>query len=970
MFKRALNLFFAILIAITAGSVMTYPVYSYYIKTKFNFSLREINLYATFINIGVWVAFGMGIVYDSLGPKISNAITLLLLPGGFLMLYRMIRSSSVSLFWFLLVALIMGQGSALAYTNSLSTSVKSFSKKNSSNVVGLIISNCAIAPSIFTSVKILFFSDSIDDFIVFVVCYGAIIIALCLFWFDVVEGKKRDDLNEKLFHEFKQKFIIYIFSYANFVSLVIFIIISFINHIFGIEIPAFIVFFLVHIVYIVFVILERNGEYDNWLIQRFERTHRNNIVITNNNFDIGGRSVEVMVNNNNVNNNNNKSDNKKEEVINSIYQRKNDKDKDNDDNKGYSESEHIGKIKDKYDFGFSKNKDKNVDNKNKNDHSLNINISKSMLRNSLEKDQNINNIAENNQEANGRISLESNSKINEEKKEEEKKDIIEKEENKDEEEKEENKNEEEEKENDKDKDNNVDINKENNVNNNKEENDENSNLEKSINKINSLQIKEDDNNNIKDNNDNNNEESIDNGAKEKNINDENNTVNDKKDNENSKIEEKTEKIDDTTVNYPKFSINSSNNNKEEAPSVQNNYPKFSISSEKKDEENPYKEKDDKEEEPKFSIANKENEKEEEQIEENNNINNIRDNDLKNNKEKKQENINQDKNQDKIRNNVNIKNNNNKTNINTNKEDFNYIVLNTNTLFNVDKENNNNNKNITTNTNTSFMPINNINNSQSIFSLDDEKEDDNSENYTRCVFLLTLFRRPQIMLLFVVLALTMGCMISNVNNIKYIVASIDHEKSISSTSLDKYPLLYFAFNSLSRVVVGGICNELMGTYETFTILKAITVIGLISQVFGFFMTRFFVYLSISFAGMTHGGLMTFVPLYCRYYFSLKNLGTVLGFLTTGNALGSLIIATLIFPAFYHKYSTVDKYGEEICSTKKCFRASYGINCLFVLFALIISNFIYKEDKGKKIKERREKENIYRNITLSNSNIRDN
>ena len=63
-----------------------------------------------------------------------------------------------------------------------------------------------------------------------------------------------------------------------------------------------------------------------------------------------------------------------------------------------------------------------------------------------------------------------------------------------------------------------------------------------------------------------------------------------------------------------------------------------------------------------------------------------------------------------------------------------------------------------------------------------------------------------------------------------------------------------------------------------------------------------YISISLAGITHGSL-TFAPLYCRYYYCVNDLGTVLGFLTTGNAIGSILIATLIFPHYYHSNSNI-------------------------------------------------------------------
>ena len=914
MSKQTLNLFFGLLLSISSGSTMIYPIYSYYIKTKFNVSLRSINLYATFINIGIWVAFGMGIVYDSLGPRISNIISLILLPGGYLILYKMIQSSSVSLFWFLLIALIIGQGGALAYTNSLSTNVKNFSKKNSSNIVGLIISNCAIAPSIFTSVKTSFSSMSINAYIIFVICYIAVIIVLCIFWFDVIKQKRMNDLENKLFNEYKEKFIIFIFGYSNFISLIIFICILLFNHTFGVEIPAFIVFIIVHILYIVFIIMEINNYFDNWLRNRFNRTHQgknDNLGVYP--FNVGGMSNEVMVNNKNLENNisnTNKDMNKN----------KNKKGKEgNEDNKRYTDRENISKIKNKFDFDYNKNNDK--DNNNKNDYTLDIKVNNNIIRKSLESNQNINNIAENNKDINERISIESKSN-NEEVKDKEDKNMKEEDNN------------EEKKNND-----NTDLSNENNIIS-IDEKKEDLNLKNNNNNTNNQQIKEDDDINDKNNEGLDNEEKKNQSDNENNNNEDNdkNCINE---NDNSKVEEKTEKIDDT-VNYPKFSINSSNNNNEERVNVDNNYPKFSLTSDKT-EENPYKEK---EEKPKFSIINKEEEKKDE------NKNNFEDNKIKNKEEKE---INEkERNKNIFDKSPILPPNKTNSNYPEAKGDFNYLVFNTNTYFN-------NDNNLTNNS------ILQMNNKTSIFELENEKEDDNIENVSRCVFFLTLFRRPQIMLLFIVLALTMGCMISNVNNIKYIVISIDSSKSISSTSLDKYPLLYFAFNSLSRVATGRFCNELMGTDEAFVILISITTIGLVSQILGLFMSKFFIYLSISLAGMTHGGIMTFAPLYCRYYFSIKNLGTVLGFLTTGNAIGSILIATLIFPVFYHKYSVTDKNGEETCTKVTCFWFSYAINCLFVLVAIGLSYFIYVGDKNKKIREIKNNENMNKNLSTSNSNI---
>ena len=353
----------------------------------------------------------------------------------------------------------------------------------------------------------------------------------------------------------------------------------------------------------------------------------------------------------------------------------------------------------------------------------------------------------------------------------------------------------------------------------------------------------------------------------------------------------------------------------------------------------------------------------------NNINEIDNNEVENN------NINN--------NNDNI-NNVNKANGNNNKNDD--LQINNYKIYNNNGKFTNSKKSFIDNSEYKFVIKENLNASQnmnvtnhnlmnSILSPLDinynyhlEENEDEDVNHNKCVVLLSLFRKPQIMKFFFVLVLTMGSMISNVNNIKFIVSSISSNHSLSSTSLDKYPLIYFSFNSIARIIAGASINNLMGTETTFMCLIAITLIGFWSQLLGIFMTKFTMYISISMAGVTHGSLMTFVPLYCRYYYNVNDLGTVLGFLTTGNAIGSIIIATLIFPHFYHKYSEYDKNIGEYCSGKRCFKRSYLINCLFMVVASILSIWIYKDDRKKKVKERLEKENMYKNIAFCSSNPR--
>ena len=1023
MFKRTLYLFFGILVSISSGSVSIYPIYSYYIKNLYGFSLRQINLYGTFINIGCWIAFAMGIIYDYCGPKISNFLGFIFLPICLLILYRIIELySSISLFWLLFLGFIMGQGSALLYTSALTTNIKNFSKKNSSNIVGLIASNCAISPSIFASFKQAFDTMDIPDFLSFVFVYTSIIIILSFCLFDIVKDNKNYEFNEKIFRENKQLFMIGLFSSVNFFAVCLFIITLNINNIFGIQLPAFIIFPVVHLILLVFVIMEKCNQFDGLLEERFNRNHGNfyQNTFTTYNFDtVKDVPIEEKKENdleNNINNINNKDNLNKNN--------KNENDKKND--RIYSENENFGKLRKNPDFDIN-----DKDNINNKENSEDIHVSKNLFideffngnnnngnnngnnnngynngnnnRNS-QANNNINNIGEYNNNDEGRISNNvendeengiNNLNINENLKENNdddnnnedknlnngKESTInnnnnnyesssnlsddENDNNNDNNKKKENKNdksEEENKENENEKsnfdnndnlnnnnktNNDIDDNSENNEKNNKENKENKKIKEENEEEKNEEEKKEEDNEERKE--DKNEEKSGENNEEE---NEEDNEQMNKNKNENEN-ENEQQNNNNNRISYPSFNDgndynNDNNNNNPEINNNNdiNNYPKFSLNSEKNgNEEN----NNDNNNYPKFSITN-ENNNNEDNNEQNNNI--FNNNHINN--------INSDKNNQNNNELENKQNNNTvyKRNRDINSSKSNYFDSEKKQILSPNDYNNNTQNNLIITYSSPFNLRNSV----------EDEEDDAEENHNKFVLLLSLFCKPQIMQFFFVLILTMGSMISNVNNIKFIASSISSDHSLDSNKLDRFPLIYFSFNSLSRILTGASISAVMGTEYTFAALQTITFIGLLSQLWGIFMTKFTLYISISLAGITHGSLMTFVPLYCRYYYNVNDLGTVFGFLTTGNAFGSLIIATLIFPHFYHKYSQYDKKIGEYCSGKKCFQKSYLINSLFMLIALLISYLIFKSDKRKKIKERQDREKMYRTVALCSDNPR--
>jgi hypothetical protein len=97
------------------------------------------------------------------------------------------------------------------------------------------------------------------------------------------------------------------------------------------------------------------------------------------------------------------------------------------------------------------------------------------------------------------------------------------------------------------------------------------------------------------------------------------------------------------------------------------------------------------------------------------------------------------------------------------------------------------------------------------------------------------------------------------------------------------------------------------------------------------------IAISLGGACHGGYMTFIPVFVRNEFGLNHLGKILGFLTSGNALGSLIIADFFFIIPYNLNSS--EKGE--CYGARCFAISFILTTVLFSVNLFLSIILLKD-----------------------------
>jgi len=258
--------------------------------------------------------------------------------------------------------------------------------------------------------------------------------------------------------------------------------------------------------------------------------------------------------------------------------------------------------------------------------------------------------------------------------------------------------------------------------------------------------------------------------------------------------------------------------------------------------------------------------------------------------------------------------------------------NNNTNIENNNQNNNNNK--------SFILNENLQNSQdALCALPHSGESE----YRKFIRLVT---PKEVSILFTILVLGVGSVIGNLNNIEFIISSIS--KTTSRTDIFEYSILYFSFNSLSRLASGIIIDKLILHGKIFFFLLGASLFGLFSQVLGIIMTKEYLVISICLAGSVHGALLTFAPIYTKNFFDLDDMGKILGFLTTGAAIGSVFVGNIIFTIFYDVFKK-----DDVCKGQRCFRYSYVITTVLFLVNIGLSLYLMSI-MSKRVKKQKEQE----------------
>lgn len=275
MLKKLTILLLSIFLVLCAGFCNIYPIYLEKLKKRFDFSLTEVNLFGTCVNMGLWVAFPMGFIYDKFGPRISCFISLIILSFCYSFLNMIMNQDyflGISIYPLLVVAFLMGQGSILLYTASLATNLKNFRYKGNSVLIALLIAIMAVSPSIFTTYK-QNLKISYENFFSMMTIFLIFVILLSLMFLEIIEHPYSDDKKIKNFQKFKEEKVLRIILGFNIFVLGVYIF-SILFNFFNDKniIPIIVIYPVLLLLNFLVIIVEKFKIFDYYFYYEYETT--------------------------------------------------------------------------------------------------------------------------------------------------------------------------------------------------------------------------------------------------------------------------------------------------------------------------------------------------------------------------------------------------------------------------------------------------------------------------------------------------------------------------------------------------------------------------------------------------------------------------------------------------------------------------------------------------------------------------
>ena len=279
MYQKLVTLVMSIFLIIAAGTCNYYPLYLSNLMIKYSYNEKQANLYGSFINLGYWLNLHIGFISDKYGPSISLLLACVLLPGSYTILNLLISliKKKIHILPMIIIGFIMGQGSALCYISAISTNLKNFCE-SANVIVGILLTNLAITPSLYTS-----FKDEIekksknnnnDGLLIFLGLILAFIIAMSA-WLVRVQKNNfiyDNDITNINYEKYKEKKICKIFIFLNIFTLFLFISSIIINNkTSNSKIPVTYFLPIVQAANILIVILEKFEIWDKFFLELFEQ---------------------------------------------------------------------------------------------------------------------------------------------------------------------------------------------------------------------------------------------------------------------------------------------------------------------------------------------------------------------------------------------------------------------------------------------------------------------------------------------------------------------------------------------------------------------------------------------------------------------------------------------------------------------------------------------------------------------------